>query len=604
MEKFVLLTGTSNKKTLKNAIKLLKRREDEEVEYHSFQSSVLAIIKTPLGKSKIIEKRNKTIIIIGKILIPSNHKEINDQFLIKSEQKVPFNLKGNGVIFVIDKVTSQIEIIIEPWFRRLVYYSINKKRTIISSEMKGILALDRNLAKHLDKIAIYSYICLYAVYGNRTLFNKIRVFESGKHYRILNNKLMIINRFNYLSNYDYRIDLAKHARSLADRFKSVVNSLVDEGYSSLFLSGGLDSRLILASVNPKNRHKLNAINVGNHYCSDSRLAKIVAKEVDVNFILFKSSPDAVIENAERQAWITEGGSFLGTSICEFMSTLAEGEVIDGNPGDMTIGGTWARKLSKQQADSSLKYNSAGLVLGEPIGRSSIDLEMVYALFGRKKGETVLYELFKLIQDEINTFDFCDNDILKIEYYALNNRWRRVTQHIIAEQRGFEHPFMDDEIIYDSLCVPITIRDARKFQVSVLKLLNKNLANLPSTSLIFEKQNKAELSNISYKTKKILRKIPCLLNIGRSIKRQLLKPQSTKEDTYLPFATWFKESISFKEFIISNLENFKKRSFVPTEKLSKLINQQIAHTHNHIFTLTKLVNLELILKQLYDEEGFK
>lgn len=52
VEKFVLLTGTSNKKTLKDAIRVLKRREDEEVEYYSFHSLVLAIIKTPLGKRK------------------------------------------------------------------------------------------------------------------------------------------------------------------------------------------------------------------------------------------------------------------------------------------------------------------------------------------------------------------------------------------------------------------------------------------------------------------------------------------------------------------------------------------------------------------------
>jgi hypothetical protein len=286
-----------------------------------------------------------------------------------------------------------------------------------------------------------------------------------------------------------------------------------------------------------------------------------------------------------------------------MSTLAKGEVVDGNPGDMTIGGTWAKKLSKYVVDSSLKYNSKGLVLGESIGRSSIDLEMVYKLFGRKKGKIMLHEIYKLIQDEINKFDFCYNDILKIEYYALNNRWRRATQNIIAEQRELEHPFMDDEIICASLYVPIAIRDSRKFQVSVLKLLNKKLANLPSTSLLFEKKKEAELSSISYKTKKILKRIPFMLNLGRTIKRRFLKPKSAKEDTYLPFSIWFKESIAFKEFIICNLENFKKRSLVPKENLSKLIHQQLSNTHNHIFTITKLVNLELILKQLHDGEGF-
>lgn len=604
MEKFVLLTGTSNKKTLKNAIKVLKRREDEEVEYHSFQSSVLAIIKTPLGKSKIIENEKRAILIIGKITKPSTEKEICNQFLIESGPKNLFDLKGNGIILIIDKITSQIDIIIEPWFRRLVYYSINKQRTIICNEMKGILALDRNLAKHLDRIAIYSYICLYAVYGNKTLFKNLRVFESGTHYRIADNKLMKKKRFNYLSNYDYDIDLVAHAGFLANLFKKAVNSLVDEGFTKIFLSGGLDSRLILASIQSEKRSKLNAINLGNNYCTDSRIAKIVADEVDVNFLLFKTSPEGIIESAAHQAWITEGALFLGSSLLEAASTLSEGEAIDGNPGDMTIGGTWARKLSKQTRYPNSRYSSIGLGFGESVGRSSIDIEMVYRLFGKVESENVLYDVFKLIQNELESFDFCDNDILKIEYYALNNRWRRVTHNIVSERYSIAHPFMDDEIIQASLSVPISDRDARKFQVRALKLLNKNLANLSSTSLIFEKQNKAELSSISYKTKKILRKIPYLYNIGRSIKRQLLKPQSAKEDTYLPFATWFRENIAFKEFIVSNLEDFKKRSFVPPEKLSKLINQQIANTHNHIFTLTKLVNLELILKQLYDEEGFK
>lgn len=63
------------------------------------------------------------------------------------------------------------------------------------------------------------------------------------------------------------------------------------------LSGGLDSRLTLASIDPK-RKSLSCINFGNVECNDVRFARLVAQKFGVRYNFHEISLEMIMKNME------------------------------------------------------------------------------------------------------------------------------------------------------------------------------------------------------------------------------------------------------------------------------------------------------------------
>jgi asparagine synthetase B (glutamine-hydrolysing) len=181
---------------------------------------------------------------------------------------------------------------------------------IIASEMKSILSLDKEIGKNIDKTGIISYISLNGVYGRRTLFEDINIFPSGSVNRLINDTWKKVGRYAYPEDYDYELDFEEHALKIATLFKNKLDELYKLGYKGLFLSGGLDSRLILSAYNPKYRSGITGIHIGNELNTDSKFAAMVGKEAGIKFKLFETRPEIIIKKAEEQAWATEGALSL------------------------------------------------------------------------------------------------------------------------------------------------------------------------------------------------------------------------------------------------------------------------------------------------------
>lgn len=601
MEKFVLMIGKHNKSELTPAVDVLLRRDDEVAEFILRDNFSCCVIKTKNDVLRTIENDTTEVIIIGNLQIPESDEDILYKFSNLQEGEVFSDFMGDAILIVSNKKTKSISVVIEPWFRKLVYYSINTDFQIISSEMKGIIALDRSIAQTLDIKAVQSYIAFNAVYGYRTLFKNINVFSTGSVNLFENARWRKIARYDYLINYDYDLDTETHAKYLAELFKKKLKELTLKGYTGIFLSGGLDSRQILAAFDKSDRDKLIAVHLGDHDNSDSKYAQQVAKAANIKFSLYKSNPLDIIKRAEYQAWITEGGLFLATSILEApIIEYKEHGFVDGNPGDLSIGGTWANKLSKHKVSDKNEYYSKGLVLGEPIGRDSIDEKMIRRLF--VKSEQVLENLFTIIQEDISQFNFVEHQSLAIEYYAMHNRVRRAMGHMAFEHTKFIRPFMDDEISEACFKVPIEVRSARYYQLKVIEYMDKELADLPSTSMALVQMS----DNIKTKTinnlKKIGKKVPVISNIGRKILNKKLA--KTKENTYVKVNTWLRNDPEFRNYIISHLNDFKAREIIEAAVIDELLAEHLEYKYNHMKIFVKLVNLELVLKQFVDGKGFQ
>jgi hypothetical protein len=200
--------------------------------------------------------------------------------------------------------------------------------------------------------------------------------------------------------------------------------------------------------------------------------------------------------------------------------------VDSNPGDLSLGGTWANKLSKHSVGPKNRYYKHGLVMGEPIGKSSVRESLIRKLFGNP--ESVLKSIYELIQEDIDVFDFYKNDALAMEYYAMHNRVRRAVPHVISDHVSFNRPFMDDEISESCLIVPIEIRNERQYQLKMMRYLDSKLSDLPSTSIKNVQKSKRLSDKIFQISKLIVKKIPLVSILGRKMLN--VKIAKSTEDT--------------------------------------------------------------------------
>jgi asparagine synthase (glutamine-hydrolysing) len=80
------------------------------------------------------------------------------------------------------------------------------------------------------------------------------------------------------------------------------------------LSGGLDSRSVLAGIPPESRKEVIAFTFGSLDCDEVKIAKIVAKKAQTKeHIILGISPELIRNNSEKEIWFTDGRNLIGNS---------------------------------------------------------------------------------------------------------------------------------------------------------------------------------------------------------------------------------------------------------------------------------------------------
>ncbi|KKN83059.1 hypothetical protein LCGC14_0303250 [marine sediment metagenome] len=514
---------------------------------------------------------------------------------------------GNGVAFEFNE--GALTILIDPWFRRLVYHTTDGK--IISNEIKAILALDRSHTQKIDLVAVDLFIAFHGFYGSRTLFDSIKILPAGSATVIsqigakntqfdIQFDVAIVFEWKYKSTIPLWLDKDEErwAFEMASMICERMQEITDEGVEGLYLSGGIDSRLLMAAIPKKNMKNINLIHMGNDDATETKLAKETAKLTTAYFDYYNIGPKDVIDHCEWQIWSTEGSAHFGSAMMA-PTILNNIHFINGLPGDLSMGGMWAEKLAKYPINKNSKYP-----VGEALAKSSMVSWIITKLLDTSWGslDNRLGAIYGELQKEADRFDYL-NDSLKYELYAMHNRVRRNGVTVIMQDHGrVEQPYLHDEILEMCLTIPLEVRKDRKFQMNVLGIIDQEHAAAPSTSMIHVKKT----SGIGNKLEKILfaviKQLPYFSGMGRKYIHK--RKAKRKEDHYGPLNTWLRTDPDFKSFIITKLNSFKKRNLVNASYIDSLIKEHMNYEFNHIGVLSTLVDLEIMIDLFVDMNGFK
>ena len=303
----------------KNMLKTLEKRGPDATNFilhdHLFLGHTrLSIIDTRVISNQPFSdfEENLSILFNGEIY---NYEFLKEDLLKKgykfkttSDTEVVLNLykeyntkafgllRGMFSILFFDKQKNEILIVRDSVGIKPLYYYFNKKKLIVSSQVKTLTIAD--IEKEIDFESKIDFYLMGYIVEPKTIFKNIKSLKSGSYMKFkLNEKesieLIENEKFDILLN-EKNIDLSKAID------ESIRYHLVSDVEVGLFLSSGIDSNTI-ATYLKKHKSSFVAANLAFKEYSGSKddesiIAQMIAKKLDFEYLQLNSNSNDLKKN--------------------------------------------------------------------------------------------------------------------------------------------------------------------------------------------------------------------------------------------------------------------------------------------------------------------
>lgn len=187
--------------------------------------------------------------------------------------------------------------------KKPLYYFYDGNIFIFSSEIKAIL--QHNIKREINPQSLFSFLAFQYVPGTETMFKNINKLLGG-HYLIFDLKTKKIKTRNY---WDFKEDIISN-KTEQYFIKKLENLIEESAYLRLrsdvpvgaFLSGGIDSSIVVAFTRDKISYDFHTFSMGFEYFSELEYAQEVSQHLDtIHHELIITEKD-VIKHFSNIAW--------------------------------------------------------------------------------------------------------------------------------------------------------------------------------------------------------------------------------------------------------------------------------------------------------------
>jgi len=277
----------------------------------------LSIIDTINGRQPMHDSSNRYVIVFnGEIF---NYKKIKEEliqkyncvFTTESDTEVLLNayiywgaeclpkLRGFFAFAIYDKESHEIFVARDRFGVKPLLYYKDEDKFIFASEMKALLAY--NVPREIDQASVQQYFTLGYIPEPNSIFSDVKKIEPGTYMKI--SKAQIISRRYYQlpekaqsNNTDSFETAAQKVESLID--ESIQDRLVSDVPVGAFLSGGIDSSIVVATAS-KHIEKLNTFSIGYKdaaFYDETKSAELVAKKFNTTHTSIVLSRKEISDN--------------------------------------------------------------------------------------------------------------------------------------------------------------------------------------------------------------------------------------------------------------------------------------------------------------------
>ena len=329
-------------------------------EYSYFVHARLSIIDiTDKGKQPI-HKYGKTIIYNGEIY---NYEEVKKilqkcgyEFFSNTDTEVLIaawdkwgedtlkHISGMYAFAIWDKANKKLTLVRDPYGKKPLLYSINNNIIAFASDLKSLeKIIDCN---EINPLAVESLFKLRFIYDPLTIYKNVHKLKSGHILNFTNEKVRLTKWYNLTNASESAVDkntISKNIRNYFD--EAVKRRLVSDVNLGVFLSGGLDSSLIVSSL-AEQGYSLPCFTMGfkgaSNYYEERPQAQRLAKYYGMKHHAFEISENDVFKKIP-EIFNASDEPFADTSALPFYMLSNEVSskvkvVLTGDGGDEVFGG--------------------------------------------------------------------------------------------------------------------------------------------------------------------------------------------------------------------------------------------------------------------------
>jgi asparagine synthase (glutamine-hydrolysing) len=397
-----------------------------------------------------------------------------------------------------------------------LYYSIQQQGCLVASELRALLESDL-VPRKFNRSALEEYIETQTVCAPHTLIEKVQLLEAGHYLHFKRNEISKHCYYRLLSDTSYELSDKKTAQDLlrSSMKESVEQHMRADVPFGAFLSGGIDSSLLVGLMSEVRNEKINTFQISfeEEAFDERKYAQRVAKKFSTNHHeinlsaseFLKDIPTAIaaidfpsgdgpntyaVSKAAKEAGITVaisglGGDelFAGYPVFQYMNSIEK---------------SFALKLSyplRKSASillSSFSSNRSLRKKSELLGLKQVDLAHAFPLVRKVwNANELLTRKTKQFEIEQNyRFIFEKNAPLlnrvsaaEIESYMQHVLLRDSDQMSMAHSLEIRVPFLDHNVVE----LATHLSNDLKYPTSPKKFLTETFADILPDEVVNRKK---------------------------------------------------------------------------------------------------------------------
>ncbi len=536
----------------------------------------------------------------GRQLATGSDAELVLQLYAERGEACACQLNGAFTAAIWDRRAQKLTVINDRLGLYPLYYAQVDGRLLFASGVRALLA-DPALPRATDPIAIAQFLTFDHALDDRTLLAAVRLLPQASILTFQDGQLTIRPywRVQYSRAYPLQDEEAWMDQLMAHLRRAVARQVADDRPAGLLLSGGLDSRVILALLaETRLRGRLHTFTWGIPGCDDARFARELAELAGAQHHFFELKPDWLIHKAAEAVRLTDGlGNVVNLhAYATLEEEAAHAQILyKGFLGDAMMGfglryQFWGEydEATWEQAHLQV-HRDQGVITFDP--RAPDGHAWLFSPeFQRQVGDGVMTAYragMRAARSELLADQRC--------YFDLTQRVPRMTINGVEVARSrvaVRLPFADNDLVAFTFTVPPGLRYERRLIKRAFARAYPALAKVPVTE--------TGLPLIACARDLWLR--AARLAQWQLDARGVRWPAVARARPYKDYANWFRGVLRpwLEELLLS--ERALARGYFRPEAVRQLVAEHMTGA-NHTVRLGALLTIELWHRQLEDARAF-
>ena len=499
------------------------------------------------------------------------------------EKGVGFLKELNGWFsgVLIDLRTATVILFNDRYGMQRIYVHEAEQECLFGSEAKSLLRV-RPALRRLDERGLGELISCNCVLEGRTIFPGISLLPGGSAWKWDNGNRA--RRDVYFKPEEWEALPPIDAPTFLDELSSTVKTVIpryfrEKGKVGMSLTGGLDSRMMMACLNPAPGEVPCYTFGGKKDMLDITIAREVAEACGQRHSVVRLDPSFFAEFpqlAEKTIYITDGNLDVANTHDMFFNRLAR------SIAPIRVTGKFGSEVIRDHT----MFNA-----------------------GEYQGTLFVPELKKCINNAVATLGKIKRGRPLSVAVFMDFPWREYNKIIIEESQSiFRSPYMDNDLVKLMYRAPAGIRSSNQPQRQIIKECNPKLSAIISDRGYGEQANplvskllelyyyalfKADYTYVYALPHWLTRLDKMVMAINGGI------PLIGGSQKFEYYRIWYRRELaSYVKEVLLDTQTVK-RPFFNRKVLEMMVKKHTQGTHNYMNEITKALSLELTHRLLID-----